>query len=278
MKKIFGIFALALVSTTALAGCSRVEPGQVGVKINTLGSGGVEDKELGTGYHACWIGCNIKKYPVIQETVTWSNGDGANGPRISFTNKDGVQASVAVSIQVRVDPDAPSELVKKYRQDMTQLQMGLIRRTFQNAFNNAGKEYTSEQLARGATAALYASALAQSRAILEREGIIIEAIDQTDPIGLPQNIQNQINAKVAAEQEAQKQIAQVAVVQAQAQQAIAQAEGRARSIELEGAALRTNPEILRLREIQNNRGVCPSGVEVCIVGADAATVLSGTTR
>lgn len=277
-KRVAAAIGLLMMSALSLGACTYVEPGQVGVKINTLGSGGVQDQELGNGYHFCWIGCDIKRYPVIQETVSWTGAEGASGPRITFTNKDGVQTAVSVSIQVRVEPDSPSELVKKYRQDMTQLHAGLIRRTFQNAFNNAGKEYTSEQLARGATSALYASALSQARAVLGREGIIIETIDQTGPVSLPENIQTQINDKVAAEQEAQKQTAQVAVVRAQAEQRIASAEGLARATEIEGRALRENPEILRLREIQNNRGVCPAGVEVCIVGTSAGAVLQETQR
>lgn len=267
------ITALAAVGT--IAACTRVEPGEVGVKINTLGSGGVQEQELGTGWHACFVGCDIKRYPIVQETVVWGT-EGPDGPRISFANKDGVQTSVGVSIQVRVDPDKASNLVQEYRQGMEQLKVGLIRRTFQNAFNELGRQYSSEQLARGSTTALYAAVMQRASTVLAAEGIIIESVDQTGPVGLPENIQNQINSKVAAEQEAQRQTAQVAVVQAQAEQAVAQASGRARAIELEGAALRANPEILELRRIQNNRGICPTGVDTCIVGTGTAQVLADT--
>lgn len=273
--KLSKLFAIAAIATLTFTGaCTKIDPGEVGVKVNTLGSGGVQEAELGAGWHVCAVGCQIYTYPIIQDTVTWSSSEGADGPRISFTNKDGVQTTVGVSIQVRIDSEKASNLVSTYRRDMEQLKMSLVRRTFQNAFNNVGKMYSSEDLARGSVSKLYSEVYTQAASILSKSGIIIEAVDQTGPIGLPENIQDQINDKVASEQEAQKQQAQVAVVEAQAQQVIAEARGRAESIELEGQAIRANPEILRLREIQNNKGICPSGVHTCIVGSEASSLVA----
>jgi len=45
------------------------------------------------------------------------------------------------------------------------------------------------------------------------------------------------------------------------------AEGEARSIELTGAALRANPQVLREREIQRWNGLCPLDANVCAPGA-----------
>jgi regulator of protease activity HflC (stomatin/prohibitin superfamily) len=70
-------------------------------------------------------------------------------------------------------------------------------------------------------------------------------------------VREQIEGKIAAEQNALKEQANVAVVQARAQQQIAQAQGDAQATNLQGAALRANPEVLRLRAIEKWDGHLP---------------------
>jgi prohibitin 2 len=77
-----------------------------------------------------------------------------------------------------------------------------------------------------------------------------------------------IEAKLVQRQQAQQAQAKVAQATAEADQRIAAAKGEAQAIELEGKALRNNPEVLRLRAINAlnpkaqvifcNTGDCPS--------------------
>ena len=51
--------------------------------------------------------------------------------------------------------------------------------------------------------------------------------------------------------------AKVATVQAQAAQQVAQADGKAKALDLEGEAIRRNPEVLRIRAIEKWDGKLP---------------------
>ena len=76
-------------------------------------------------------------------------------------------------------------------------------------------------------------------------------------VRVPEVVLAQINNKIANEQRALAAQAQVATIQAEAQQRIAAAEGEARAIQLQGATLRANPEVLRLRAIEKWDGKLP---------------------
>lgn len=56
---------------------------------------------------------------------------------------------------------------------------------------------------------------------------------------------------------------------ARSRQVVATAEGEARSIELIGAALRANPQVLRQREIEKWDGLCPLDTGTCVIGGSA---------
>ena len=88
-------------------------------------------------------------------------------------------------------------------------------------------------------------------------GLVIERLYWTSNINLPNQVRDQIEGKIAAEQNALKEQANVAVFQAQAQQRIAQAQGDAQATNLQGAALRANPEVLHLRAIEKWDGRLP---------------------
>jgi regulator of protease activity HflC (stomatin/prohibitin superfamily) len=152
---------------------------------------------------------------------------------------------------------------------------GPVRRRVQGAFNAVGTHFTSDHLVTGQGAQLLAEVYREVRGPLETEGVIIDNIVLAGPLDLPANIVAQINNRVQAEREAATQAARVQVVQAQAQQRIAEAEGRARAIAIEGAALNANPQMLRLREIERWNGQCPLDTDTCVIGANALVTTEG---
>ena len=86
---------------------------------------------------------------------------------------------------------------------------------------------------------------------------MVERLYWTSNVNLPDEVKTQIEGKIAAEQNALKEQANVAVIQAKAQQQIAQAQGDAQATNLQGAALRANPEVLKLRAIEKWDGKLP---------------------
>lgn len=92
----------------------------------------------------------------------------------------------------------------------------------------------------------------------EPVGLDVEQLYWASNIRVPEQVLTQINTKIANEQAALAAQANVATVKANADARIADAEGKARSSQVEGDALRANPEILRQRAIEKWDGKLPT--------------------
>ncbi len=67
--------AIVLVAAGALliSAGKTIQPGNVGVKIRTLGpTAGVDDGALGSGWHINMLGERIVEFPVIQRTYSYT--------------------------------------------------------------------------------------------------------------------------------------------------------------------------------------------------------------
>lgn len=273
MKKFIST-AVLILSMLVMTACNRVAPGEVGVKvIQTGASAGVQAQELGVGTHMLGLYEDMIIFPTTTTTETWSNVEGAGGPKISFTNADGVRTEIGVSMQFRVDPTKASDLVQKYRLGMSDIIDGPVRRRIQGAFNTYGVKYNSEQLSTGGANQLLTDIWTVVKDSLAQEGIVVENIEMVGSVGLPESIMNRINEKVEAQQNAQTATSQLEVTKAEAAQRIEESRGRAEALAVEGAALRANPEVLRLREIERWNGLCPLGTSSCVIGANANAIV-----
>jgi regulator of protease activity HflC (stomatin/prohibitin superfamily) len=266
-------FAAVLVLATAVA-CSgtRVRSGEVGVRVVDLGShAGVQERELGVGWYFPQLGSYVLKFPTTTRTEVWSDaGQGDTiGPSLQFNNADGVPTRMAVSVQVRIDPERASVAVQRYRLGFEDMVRGPVQRDLQDSFVRLGPRYTSQQLVSGEGSQLLIEVTQLLNQRLGPEGVIIDNINLVGAPALPDAIRERINQRIEAEQNVATQEAQVRVVQAQAQQRIAEAEGLARATEIEGRALAANPHVLRQREIQRWNGQCPLDSDTCVIGAGA---------
>lgn len=277
MKKITMALAAIALAAISLSACgTQIRSGYVGVRVNEVGSqAGVVEQELGVGWYFPQWGSYVMKFPTTIRTEIWSDAERAGGPAIQFNNADGVPTRVAVSILLRMDPTRASDAVQRYRLGFDELIDGPVRRRIQGAFValGSGPAFTSEELTSGpASAQLLASVRGTvEETLLREEGVIIEDLVLVGAPILPDAIRERINDRVEAEQAAQAEQARVATIEAQARQAIARAEGEARAIELTGAALRANPQVLRQREIERWGGLCPLDTEVCAPGTAMIT-------
>lgn len=276
MRKLI-LAACAVLAAVALSGCgTQIRSGEVGVRVNEVGSqAGVQETELGVGWYFPQWGSYVMEFPTTIRTEVWSDAESSGGPAIQFNNADGVPTRVAVSILLRIDPTRASDAVQRYRLGFNELVDGPVRRRIQGAFvaTGAGTAFTSEALTSGPAAAQLLAAVRSQveEPLLREEGVIIEDLVLVGAPGLPEAIRERINDRVEAEQAAQAQQAQVAVAEARARQVVATAEGEARAINLLGAALRANPQVLRQREIEKWGGLCPLDAEVCAPGGSLIT-------
>jgi regulator of protease activity HflC (stomatin/prohibitin superfamily) len=119
-------------------------------------------------------------------------------------------------------------------------------------------------------------------------GIHIKEVAYMSPIDVPEEVRETINAKITATQEAQRRENEVASERAEAMKKIERArgeaesikiaaQGRAEAIDIEGEALRRNPDILKLKRIETQAIAAKSAENWNdpVLAADQASILLG---
>ena len=284
------VICLVSLSVVALAGCTRIGPGHVGIVINQAGSNkGVLNTPVQTG----WVFYNlfsesVIEYPTYVQTAVWTKSTTEGAPvdeSVTFTNKDSMAINADINMSYSLLPDkVPAFYVKFHLDKLEAFTNGFLRNVARDCLNeNAGK-YAIEQLM-GDNAAF----LKDSRACID--GQLAQYGVHTEQFGIigaprpPQVVLDQINLKNQAQQIAlQKQMElqqvqadankQVAAAEGQAKAQIAAANGDAEANKIRAASI--TPTILRMRELENQRdmiarwnGVSPRTV----VGSSKSGVL-----
>ena len=238
------------------------------------GNAGVQETELGVGWYFPQPGSYVLKFPTTVRTEVWTDDEGAEhviGNAVQFNNADGVPTRMGVSMQVRIDPEKASVAVQRYRLGFEDMVRGPVQRDLQDTFVRVGarheefpraRHHRRRRLAGGGDRGDAAAALGGGHHHRQHQPGRLAGASR-------ESIRERINQRIEAEQNAATQQQQVAVVEAQARQAVARAEGEARAIALLGQALRSNPEVLRQREIERWRGWCPLDTDTCVIGNQA---------
>lgn len=228
------LLALLCLSPLVLAGCTTINPGNVGIQISKVGSArGVQDVALKTGlvlYNPMWT--EVIEYPTFMQTAKWtkSSTEGSSSDEsITFTTKDSstVNADISVSYQLNYDK-APQFYVKFRADDISQFTDGFMRNVTRDAFNEAAGSYTVEQVM-GDNAPLLHDVRALVQAQLNQYGVSVEQLGFIGAPRPPDSVNQAINLKVQAQQIAlQKQI-EVTQAEADARKNEAYAEGDAQA-------------------------------------------------
>ena len=272
---------VAFVAILVGGSCSleRVESGNVGVRVNQLGSGaGVSPTPLNVGWYFTPPGVNIYEYPIFTKTMAWKGDE-----RFVFQDRNGMTVSGDVSVAYRADPSKAPLLFQKYRSEMDNLLEGPVRQTLRQAVVAEASKLTVDQIYGGEKALLIERARVKANTYLNPFGIIIEQLFWDSNINLPETVQQQIAARVENEQRAIATQAQVATATANANINKATAEGYAvakltkaradaEATRLEGEALRANPESMDMAAIKQWKGHVPQ-----IVGATSQVPFIGPT-
>lgn len=229
--------AILLASAcVSIAACSRIEPGEVGVKVNRYGSGsGVESQAVGVGtYFSAW-GVDYYAYPISTQTYTWSKGstddEGNSTPNEEFTfqDKNGLIVGGDVTVAFRVNPALAPKLFQIYRMEMPALVAGPIRNKVRSEIVRAASSMTVEQIYSVGKATLINRALASTRKYFEPMGLNIDQLDWAGPIRIPESIMERINARAQSEQAAIAAQAETITAEAKGKAALATATARANS-------------------------------------------------
>jgi len=236
MRKIILFFsAILLAVVICFTGCTRIEPGYVGIKV-VYGGGdrGVQDFPLVTGWVFYMPGFStIYEYPTFVQTATWTaslnEGDPSN-EEISFNTKEGLVVSGDISLAYQLVPESVPKFYVKFRSDkLKTFTHGFLRNIARDAFNEVGSKYLVEDIYGAKKENFLKEVKASVNQQVTPYGITIEQFGFIGALRIPAAVKGALDAKIQATQDAIKAENQVRQAKAEAQKVIATAEGAAKA-------------------------------------------------
>jgi regulator of protease activity HflC (stomatin/prohibitin superfamily) len=271
---LFGALAFAIVA----GGCGvpmteRVDPGNVGVKVNLWGSDkGVEAVALTPGLYFKGPWTYIYEFPTFEQNFVFTRADTRASPgdeSVYFQSIEGMQVSVDIGLRYRLSPEKIPVLFQTYRLGVNEITRGPIRNMIRDAMVIHGSRMTVESLVGPGKQKLIDAVEEEVRKNLAQIGVEILGIALISEVRVPNEVLQSINAKLRASQIALQRETEIQEAKAAAQKLIEAARGEAESVRLKaiaeadalnirGEALRKNPEILQLESIQKWNGMLPT--------------------
>lgn len=260
MKRI--IFAALLALTAVgLTGCDRVEPGNVGIKVNKLG----DDKGVGevVGVGRYWTGWNTSIYifPTFKQMKTYDDA-------FNFQMSDGTTIGYHIGVAYKVDPTKVTSVFQTYRKGVDDITDTDLRQKIADALNRLASKMSTDKFIDGGKSELLDAALRDIQGEMGPIGIQVISLSYVGKPEYPDTVVASINAKVTANQKTLQRQQEVQQREAEANMLRAEADGQAdaklklanaeaKSIAIRGQALRENPEVLQLEAINKWNGTLP---------------------
>lgn len=255
MKILKPLIVISLVSF--ISACSKVPVGYEGIKVNKLGSGrGVVETPLSTGRYLLTLNEELFIFPIHTKTTVWEDRNDTNGNEsFNISTKDGGKFRIDAGITFKVIAGDSPKVLSKWRADIDTIENTHFKRLIQDAFTKEGSKYSAFEVM-GRRNEIKENVEAYIKAYLADYGIDVEQVFLID-VDPPAAIKDAMNAKMAAEEKTAQVMIQIKEAEANAQIAIAKAKGESDAINIKGAALRNNPEVLKLEVIQKWDGKLP---------------------
>jgi regulator of protease activity HflC (stomatin/prohibitin superfamily) len=239
MKTIKRFAALALIGVS-LAACSKVPAGNVGVKVNLLGSGkGVDQEVVGPGRYFLTWNEELYLFPTFTQNYVWTKEPDATGDEdesISFQTREGLVVNADVGISYSIRPDNVADIFQKYRRSVEEITDIYLRNMVRDALVTEASRRPIETVYGPGKAELMVAVEARVRGQVEKLGINVERIYWVGDFRLPGSVITSINSKIEATQRAQQRQNEVAEARAEADKKIEAAKGEAQSTRLRAEA------------------------------------------
>lgn len=245
--------ALGLLALSAV-GCTKVDPGNVGIRVSSFG-GGVQTEVVPQGtWKYTGPGYTLYEYPVFKQTTTWSQ---KSGDAFTFQTVEGLSVEADVGITYSVDQRRVAEFFKEYRVPIDQITATFVHNTVRKALNDNAANMKMEAVYGSGKVDLFKRVAAQVRDTLGPKGLIVDDVYLLSNLRLPDQVRQSIVNKLAATQMAEQRQNELAQSQAEAAKEIAVAEGAAKAkvlaaqaeaeaIRIQGDALKQNSELVDL--------------------------------
>jgi regulator of protease activity HflC (stomatin/prohibitin superfamily) len=231
MKKLITTL-FACVTVLAITGCTRIEPGYVGIKVNQSGSEkGVENYPQQTGWVFYFpLTTRVYEYPTFQQNVIWCEAVTEGSPTdeaISFNCKGGAAIKADVSMSGRfVNEQIPHTFVK-FRTDPFHIIHGYLRNEVRDALGRIASKYDPMEIIGEKRGAFLDEVKTEVKA---RTGTWweVDYITFANKLHVDEKIEAAINSIIAQKQQTSASELKVQQTKAEADQAAAKAEGEKR--------------------------------------------------
>jgi regulator of protease activity HflC (stomatin/prohibitin superfamily) len=300
------ILVLIVFGAISVSSCSvTVESGYMGIKTTKFGPNpGVQPDELGPGFHWEGIGEKIRTYQTLQRTYSYTrepNADGRENEEITFSDVLGLPMTADVALTFKVREDRAADLYATWRQEFDAFIDGPLRTSVRAAIARETEKLpvacNAQQSVEPVAVPITADGapmvpvgtqdaedcpgqligpgrqivLQKAMQALQREwapqGLDIIRMEWVGSIRYPESVVTAIQSRTTAEQNTRAALERVNLERANAEARIAQARGQAEANRLLAESIRSNPEVVRLREVERTLGVCPLDAETCVVGS-----------
>lgn len=204
-------------------GCTRIEPGHVGIRVNMAGDQrGVEDFPATTG----WVFYNpvtqrIFEYPCFVQTANWSGEEQAD-----FGSKEGMQITGDINLSYQLDCEKIPHFYVKFRSDdLNTFTHGYLRNIARDAFNNIGSQYEIDKIYGEKKEAFVEAVRQRIDNSVKDYGVTVMQFGFMGALRIPNNVLESLNAKVQATQIAMQTENELRTIDAEAKKKVAAAEG-----------------------------------------------------
>jgi regulator of protease activity HflC (stomatin/prohibitin superfamily) len=225
MKNLYAIISLLMFS-----GCSYIEPGYVGIRVQSYGSQkGVEDFPLITG--RVWYNPmteSIYEYPTFMQN---SVVDG-----ITFNSSEGAKIFASVGINYSLLSEKVPAMFVKHRQSLDIVTNTYVRTKVQDAFNRVASKFKAVEIVGEKKQVVLDDTKTLLNQMLDGQGFLIDGISFTEAPQGDERVMQSINNVIEATQRAIEAENRIRTVKAEAEQAKEKANGVAQAVLLEARA------------------------------------------
>jgi regulator of protease activity HflC (stomatin/prohibitin superfamily) len=217
-------------------GCTRIDAGHVGIKVNLYGSDkGVQDIAEVTGM--VWYNpmtTNVYEFPTFVQHKVWTsslNEGSTNNEEFTVTTKDGLSLSFDVGLDYAVNPNKVAEIFRKYRKDLPQITAEFIRTLVRNSYNQVASNYTAEDMvSRRSEYEIQVKALLMKD--MTTAGFEVTQVGIIGKVRMPPSLEEAVNSKIKAVQDAIRAENEKQRTIAEAQKKIEEAKGEAEALRI----------------------------------------------
>jgi regulator of protease activity HflC (stomatin/prohibitin superfamily) len=282
-----GAFILAFIITTIFSRCwVEVPPGQVGTIYDPFG-GGIQNADLGGGWHLIKPWDNLQLWTVRTQEYTMS-GERDEGAIVGDDSmvcqtKEGLQVKVDSTVIFHIDPGYAHRLWKSVGPNYINtivrpaareaVRSVVSQYPIMSVYSNAAQEnlqQTGVTSYPGKRKEVEDGIFAALSPPFEAKGIKLERVLLRNVDYMSEQYENAIVNKQVAQQQVLTQQYTLEIERIKAQQKVTQSEGQAEAIRLRGIALRANMGVVRYEFVRN----LPDDMEIKVLPGGTSVLLN----